>query len=139
MLGRPVHGAEASSSRAALPASGGSVVSPERERVDAPLAHFAEAQDEHELWQELRDHDASLNRALNKAPQIHSGPAWRVFRVRHCSLSLWFFPPCFFHARASPDQRSLVFIRRRQELEDHARERYGALDQMSFELRRLQE
>jgi hypothetical protein len=92
MLGRPVHGAEASSSRAALPASGGSVVSPERERVDAPLAHFAEAQDEHELWQELRDHDASLNRALNKALQIHSGPAWRVFRVRHCSLSLWFFP-----------------------------------------------
>jgi chromosome segregation ATPase len=33
----------------------------------------------------------------------------------------------------------LVFIRRRQELEDRARERYGALDQMSSELRRLRE
>jgi chromosome segregation ATPase len=33
----------------------------------------------------------------------------------------------------------LVFIRRRQELEDRARERYGTLDQMSSELRRLQE
>jgi chromosome segregation ATPase len=33
----------------------------------------------------------------------------------------------------------LVFVRRRQELEDRARERYSALDQMSFELRRLRE
>jgi phage shock protein A len=33
----------------------------------------------------------------------------------------------------------LVFIRRRQELEDRARERYSALDQMSSELRRLRE
>jgi hypothetical protein len=33
------------------------------------------------LWQELRDHDASLNRALNEALQIHNGPAWRVFQV----------------------------------------------------------
>jgi uncharacterized protein involved in exopolysaccharide biosynthesis len=33
----------------------------------------------------------------------------------------------------------LVFIRRRQELEDRARERYSALDQVSSELRRLRE
>jgi DNA repair exonuclease SbcCD ATPase subunit len=33
----------------------------------------------------------------------------------------------------------LVFIRRRQELEDQARERYSTLDQMSSELRRLRE
>jgi hypothetical protein len=33
----------------------------------------------------------------------------------------------------------LVFIRRRQELEDHAKERYGTLDQMSSDLRRLRE
>jgi hypothetical protein len=31
----------------------------------------------------------------------------------------------------------LVFIHRRQKLEDRARKRYGTLDQMSFELRRL--
>jgi hypothetical protein len=30
---------------------------------------------------DLRDHDASLNRALNEALWIHSGPAWRVFQV----------------------------------------------------------
>jgi hypothetical protein len=30
-------------------------------------AHFVEAQAEQGLWQELRDHDASLNWALNEA------------------------------------------------------------------------
>jgi hypothetical protein len=87
-------GAEASLSHAALPASGGHAASPERERerVDMPPAHFAEAQAEQELWQELRDHSASLNRALNEALWIHSGQAWRVFRVRSCSLNFVFFP-----------------------------------------------
>jgi bifunctional N-acetylglucosamine-1-phosphate-uridyltransferase/glucosamine-1-phosphate-acetyltransferase GlmU-like protein len=33
----------------------------------------------------------------------------------------------------------LVFIRQRKELEDRAREKYGALDQMSSELHRLRE
>jgi hypothetical protein len=47
--------------------------------------HFVEAQVEQELWEELRDHGASLNRALNEALRIHSGPAWRVFQVRGCS------------------------------------------------------
>jgi hypothetical protein len=56
-------------------------VHPEREgeRAGAPPAHFVEAQAEQELWQELRDHGASLNRALNEALRIHCGLAWRVF------------------------------------------------------------
>jgi hypothetical protein len=93
MPGRPAHGAEASSSRAALPASGGPTAHPEQEweRVDAAPAHFAEAQAEQELWQELRDHGASLNRALNEALRIHSGPVWRIFQVRFSAGSRGFF------------------------------------------------
>jgi hypothetical protein len=41
--------------------------------------HFANAQEEQQLWEVLRDHGASLNRALNEALRIHGGPAWRVF------------------------------------------------------------
>jgi hypothetical protein len=59
------------------------------ERVDAP-PHFADAQEEQQLWEELRDHDASLNRVLNEALRIHGGPAWRVFQVRRCSLACCF-------------------------------------------------
>jgi hypothetical protein len=83
-LGGPADGFEALSSRAALPASGGPAAHPEQERecAGAPPAHFAEAQAEQELRQELRDHGASLNRALNEALRIHSGPAWCVFQVR---------------------------------------------------------
>jgi hypothetical protein len=82
-LGAPADGAGASSSHATLPASGGPAAHPERERqrADAPPAHFVEAQAEQELWQELRDHGSSLNRVLNEALRIHSGPAWRVFQV----------------------------------------------------------
>jgi hypothetical protein len=90
MPGRPAHDAEASSSRAALPASGGPAtrLEQERERVDAPPAHFASAQAEQALWQEFRDHGASLNRALNETLRIHGGPAWRIFQVSD-------FPPGF--------------------------------------------
>jgi hypothetical protein len=44
MSGRPVDNAEASSSRAVLPASDGTVVRPEqeRERVVVPPAHFVD-------------------------------------------------------------------------------------------------
>jgi hypothetical protein len=78
--GRPADGTEASSSHRVLPASGGTAARPEqeRERADAP-AHFASAQAEQALWQEFRDHGASLNRALNEALPIHGGPAWRIF------------------------------------------------------------
>jgi hypothetical protein len=66
------------------------------ERVDEPPA-FADAQEEQQLWEELRDHGASLNRALNKELRIHGGPAWRVFQVRRCCLFLRFrrFCACF--------------------------------------------
>jgi hypothetical protein len=50
MSGRLTHGAEASSSRAALPASGDTAARPEQERVNAPPAHFNKAQDEQALW-----------------------------------------------------------------------------------------
>jgi hypothetical protein len=49
------HGAEASSSRAALPAPDGTAtrLEQERERAIAPSAHFSEAQAEQALWQEF--------------------------------------------------------------------------------------
>jgi hypothetical protein len=46
------------------------------ERIDAPPPpHFVDAQEEQQLWEELRDHGASLNRVLNEALRINSGPA----------------------------------------------------------------
>jgi hypothetical protein len=36
-----------------------------------PPAHFNEAQAEQALWQEFRDHGASLSNALNEALRIH--------------------------------------------------------------------
>jgi hypothetical protein len=105
-----------------------------------PPSLFADAQEEQQLWEELRDHNASLNRTLNEALQIHGGPAWRVFQVRCRPLALllfsllYWFRVCFFAAR-----RSLVSICWWQELELRARDRYGALDQMSAELRQLRE
>jgi hypothetical protein len=56
------HGAEASSSRAGRPAPSDPAVSLGRgqERVDAPPPppHFADAQEEQQLWEELRGHGA---------------------------------------------------------------------------------
>jgi hypothetical protein len=93
------HGAKASSSRAAPwlerssdGAEGG------REYVDAPSSLFADAQEEQQLWEELRGHDASLNQALNEALQIHGGPAWRIFQVRRCSCIVP--PDCCFLLRS---------------------------------------
>jgi hypothetical protein len=57
------------------------------ERVDEPSA-FADAQEEQQLWEELCNHGASLNRALNEALRIHGGPTWRVLLVRRCCLFL---------------------------------------------------
>jgi hypothetical protein len=53
----------------------------EQGHASAPPPHFDEAQAEQALWQEFRDHNASLNNALNEALRIHRGPAWRIFRV----------------------------------------------------------
>jgi hypothetical protein len=99
-LGHPADGAGASSSRAEPAAR------QERGNVGAPPAHFVEAQAEQGLWQELRDHGASLNRALNEALRIHSGPAWRVFQVSRISSSSAVLPPALFCVRAFPDARS---------------------------------
>jgi hypothetical protein len=77
------HGVEASSSRAGRSA-------PVEGRVGDLLA-FTDAQGEQELWGELRNHGAALDRALNEALRIHGGPAWRVFQVGyHRLLSLFF-------------------------------------------------
>jgi hypothetical protein len=63
----------------------------EREHAYAPPAHFSEAQAEQTLWQEFRDHGASLNNTLNEALRNHAGPAWRVFQVRVFSIVFWSF------------------------------------------------
>jgi hypothetical protein len=122
------HGAEASSSRAGRSAPG-------EGRVDGPPA-FADTQEEQELWGELRGHSAALNRALNEALRIHGGPTWRIFQVRRrCPLSLILSSSRLILAA----RRSLVLVCWRQELERCARDKYGAFDQMSAELRQLWE
>jgi hypothetical protein len=84
MPGQPTHGTEASSSRAGVPTPDVTVahLEHEREHASVPPDHFNEAQAEQALWQEFRDHDTSLNNALNEALRIHAGPTWRVFQVR---------------------------------------------------------
>jgi hypothetical protein len=76
-LGRPTDGVGPSSSRAGPAAR----LEQGLEEADASPAHFIDAQAEQGLWEELRDHGASLNRALNEALRIHSCPAWRAFQV----------------------------------------------------------
>jgi hypothetical protein len=97
MSGHPTHGAEASSSRAALFASGGTATRPEQEgeRVNAPPAHISAAQAGQALWEEFHDHGASLNRALIEALRIHGDPAWRVFQVCDFSPGFAVFPLSF--------------------------------------------
>jgi hypothetical protein len=92
VLGRPTDGTGASSSRIGPSAR----PEQEQEHADAPPAHFVEAQAEQGLWQELRDHSASLNRALNEALQIHSGPTWRVFQVSWVPSSFAVLSPALF-------------------------------------------
>jgi hypothetical protein len=81
VVGGSKHGVEASSSHAAPAGSSGPAADPGQgqERVDAPSPLFVDAQEEQQLCEELRGHGASLNRALNEALRIHSGPAWHVF------------------------------------------------------------
>jgi hypothetical protein len=74
-------GAEDSSSHAGHSAPG-------EGRVDEPPS-FADAQEEQQLWGELRDHGAALNRALNEALRIHGGP--RVARLPGEALLPLFF------------------------------------------------
>jgi hypothetical protein len=101
---RPTHGAEASSSRADLPTADATVarLEQEREPTSAQPAYFNEAQAEQALWQEFRDHRASLNNVLNEALRIHAGPAWQIFKVRVLIVEFEVFS-CRFCARAFPD------------------------------------
>jgi hypothetical protein len=57
------HDVEVSSSHAARPGSSGPAAGPRQgqEHVDVPSPLFADAQEEQQLWEELRGHDASLN------------------------------------------------------------------------------
>jgi hypothetical protein len=68
------------------------------EHAGTPAAHFVEAQAEQGLWQELRDHGASLNRALKEALRMHSGPAWHVFQVSWVSWSFAVLSPVFLRS-----------------------------------------
>jgi hypothetical protein len=103
---RPTHGAEASSSRAALRTTAHQ--EQEREYVSAPPAHLSDAQVEQPLWQEFSDHGSSLNWALNEALRIHRGPAWRIFLVRIFSLGFAVSSLSFLPCLRSPDPRSLL-------------------------------
>jgi hypothetical protein len=98
------HDAEASSSCATLPAPDAVAARSEQERRHAGAlpAHLDEAHAGQALWQEFRDHGASLNNTLNEVLWIHGGPAWRVFQV---CVSCWIrsFFPCRFRIRAFPD------------------------------------
>jgi hypothetical protein len=73
-LGHPVDGVGPSSPRAGPSAC----LKKGQEGADAPPAYCLDAQAEQVLWEELRDHGASLNRAVNEALWIHGGPAWRA-------------------------------------------------------------
>jgi hypothetical protein len=66
-----------------LPGPSGPAAGPGQgqEHVDAPSPLFIDAQEEQQLWEELRGHGASFNRVLNEALQIHGGPAWHVLQV----------------------------------------------------------
>jgi hypothetical protein len=77
------HSAEASSSRAGHSA--------QVEGIAGDPPAFTDAQGEQELWGELRNHSAALDRALNEALRIHGGPAWRIFQVG-CRCLLLLFP-----------------------------------------------
>jgi hypothetical protein len=83
MSQHPTHDAEASTSRAVLPAPDVAVAHPEQGlgRGGAPPAHFNEAQAEQALWKEFRDHGASINNALAEVLWVHGGPSWRIFQV----------------------------------------------------------
>jgi DNA repair exonuclease SbcCD ATPase subunit len=86
------------------------------------------------LWQELHNHGASLNRVLNEALWIHSGPAWRVFQVTWVSSSFAVPPSALFRVRAFSDARLSRLACWRQELERRSRERYDALDRLDANL-----
>jgi hypothetical protein len=83
MSQHPVHDDEASMSHDAPPAPDVTVAHLEQglRRTSAPPTHFYEARIEQALWQDFRDHGASINNALTEALRVHGGPSWRIFQV----------------------------------------------------------
>jgi hypothetical protein len=61
------------------------------EEIAGDQPAFADTQGEQELWGELRNHGAALDRAFHEALRIHGGPAWHIFQVG-CRCLLPFFP-----------------------------------------------
>jgi hypothetical protein len=130
-LGRPADGAGPLSSCAGPAAR----LEQEREDADAPPVHFIDALAEQGLWEELRDHSASLNWALNEALWIHSGP--RVARLPSQPSFVEFRNsfPCFLFVRVFSDARPSRSSRWWQELERWTRERYVVLDRLDADFR----
>jgi hypothetical protein len=83
MSQRPKHDAKASTSRAAPPAPDVAVSQLEQglRRPGVPRVLLDEVQAEQALWQEFREHGASLNAALTEALRLHGGPSFRLFEV----------------------------------------------------------
>jgi hypothetical protein len=83
MSQRLTHDVEASMSRAVPPAPDVAVAHLEQGLgcAGAPSARFDKAQAEQTLWQELCDHDASINNALTEALRVHGGPLWQIFQL----------------------------------------------------------
>jgi hypothetical protein len=130
-LGHPAYGVGPSSSRTGPAAR----LEQGQEEVDAPPAYFIDAQAEQGLWEELRDHGASLNRELNEALWIHGGP-----RMVHLPGQLSFVEfrnsfPCFFFACVFFDARPSCSACWWQELERRARERFVVLDRVDADFR----
>jgi hypothetical protein len=86
MSQHPAHDAEASTLRAAAPASDVAIAHPEQELrcADAPPAHFDKAQAKQPLWQEFRDYNSSIHNALTEVLRIHRGPS-----IRTCQVSVF--------------------------------------------------
>jgi hypothetical protein len=73
MSQQPTHDAEASTSRAATPASDVAISQPEQglHRPGVQCALLNEALAEQTLWQEFCDHGSSINNALTEERRLH--------------------------------------------------------------------
>jgi hypothetical protein len=83
MSQRPKHDAEASTSRTAPPVPDVAVSQLEQglRRPGVPRVLLDEVQAEQALWQEFREHGASLNATLTEALRLHGSPSFQLFEV----------------------------------------------------------
>jgi hypothetical protein len=102
-----------------------------QEGADAPPAHYLDAQTEQGLWEELRDHGASLNRALwiHGSPHVAHLPGQLNFVEFRDSYPAFSLVLVFSDACTS---RSACWW---EELERRARERYAVLDRLDADSR----